>query len=379
LEANIEIRNKAIDMAVDFRERIKENIELPENSHFSSVGEYFSHSFNTFVDAQVSQEGNVFKETLESVFNNIILEEIATNGCESLNDLDFDSFKNYVDLPGNLTYQGILSYSNIVDAIHSDISKNFKLQKNHKVNRIVTESAKDGIWIHCENGGVFSCDVAVLTVSLEVLRSMIEARTVFEPFLPIQKSVALEHAHLSHVVKFFFKFEEQFPDPKVNYIKFNMSCKSLDNDQASFLWTNNIDRISNSEWWLIWIMGPLINEFENSPNAEAFAVNWLKAIQHHYKEFPQHLRINKKHVVASNWNNDPLYKGGYSYFSPGGRSKRDINILKEPITVVNRDGQQSRLVFSGEMTHAEFYSTTHAAFAAGIRDGEEVSQFLDLK
>jgi len=45
LEANIEIRNKAIDMAVDFRERIKENIELPENSHFSSVGEYFSHSF----------------------------------------------------------------------------------------------------------------------------------------------------------------------------------------------------------------------------------------------------------------------------------------------------------------------------------------------
>ena len=315
----IEIRQKTVDLAVECKEKVLDDVELVENSHFSSVGEYFSHSFKVFADAKGTQEGEVLKETLESVFNNLILEEISTNGCDHLNNLDFNSFKQYVDLPGDLTYQEFSSYSNIVYAIHCDISKEFKLLKNHKVCRIITASGtNDGILIHCENGSEFRCDVAVLTVSLEVLRSMIDARTVFEPALPIQKTVALKHMRLSRIVKLFFQFQEPFPDPVVDFINFNMSDDSL--NRSSYMWTDSFGRIKNSEWWLLWIMGPLIDEFDNSPSAELFAVNMLRSVQQHYKEFPQHLKINMEKVIASSWTDDPLYKGGYSYFTTGGQA-----------------------------------------------------------
>ncbi|CAM9144067.1 unnamed protein product, partial [Discosporangium mesarthrocarpum] len=102
-------------------------------------------------------------------------------------------------------------------------------------------------------------------------------------------------------------------------------------------------------------------------------------------------------VVRSSWSKSALFQGSYSFLAYGS-SVQDINNLARPLhgppapptpstspppphPTAHRaqpehrppkGGLPPRVLFAGEATHPKFYSTTHGAFASGLRAAGEV-------
>lgn len=70
-----------------------------------------------------------------------------------------------------------------------------------------------------------------------------------------------------------------------------------------------------------------------------------------------------KGYLRTNWSEDPLSFGSYSYIAKGSRV-RDIRTLEAPI--------EGRIFFAGEATNPKRSSTVHAAHESGLRAAESV-------
>lgn len=65
-----------------------------------------------------------------------------------------------------------------------------------------------------------------------------------------------------------------------------------------------------------------------------------------------------KGYIRTNWSEDPLASGSYSYFAKGSNA-RDVKALEAPI--------ENRIFFAGEATYPHYNSTVHAAYESGQR------------
>lgn len=93
-------------------------------------------------------------------------------------------------------------------------------------------------------------------------------------------------------------------------------------------------------------------------------------------------------LICSTWNSNPLFRGSYSYIASGSSSD-DIDELARSLGApahaeadrsVGADngkcGDELRLMFAGEATHREFFSTAHGGFESGRRAAREVLESL---
>lgn len=111
-------------------------------------------------------------------------------------------------------------------------------------------------------------------------------------------------------------------------------------------------------------------------------------------------------LVRSTWNSDPLFRGSYSYMALGS-SPVDMQEVAQPLSVLEfgsssdrdegereagvTDGMKGngagvggrrrlrrspRVIFAGEATHTEFFSTAHGGYETGRRAAREVLESL---
>ena len=77
-------------------------------------------------------------------------------------------------------------------------------------------------------------------------------------------------------------------------------------------------------------------------------------------------------VLRSKWGTNPLFWGSYSYV-PLGSSGEDIEQLAEPLPYPeNFNKKPLQILFAGEATDKNYYSTTHAAFLSGVREANRL-------
>ena len=100
-------------------------------------------------------------------------------------------------------------------------------------------------------------------------------------------------------------------------------------------------------------------------------------------------------LLRSTWNSNPFFRGSYSYIATGS-SPADVQELARPLLVfrsessmtlggeVTKDGGvddrvggmvgsgRPRVMFAGEATHPEFFSTAHGGFETGRRAAREI-------
>ena len=198
-----------------------------------------------------------------------------------------------------------------------------------------------------------------------------QSQTPLEPELTEEEKVKL-----SNIVKIYFKFKDPFPKKDVSLMHFCPTNETM--RKSAFGWIYEIERIAKSDWWMLWVVGDLIEVFQKSDTAENFLLDVLQNIKRQYPKFPQEAEIDTDKVLTYDWGSDPCYQGGYSYFETGGNIEEIVPLLREHVIHGEEDENQCRLIISGEITHQQFYSTTHAGFAAGIRDGKDIARILNL-
>ncbi|KAG5895278.1 hypothetical protein JTB14_015144 [Gonioctena quinquepunctata] len=77
-----------------------------------------------------------------------------------------------------------------------------------------------------------------------------------------------------------------------------------------------------------------------------------------------------KKCVCTSWNSQPYTRGSYTSIGVGS-SQLDIEYLAQPIYLDEKETKPV-LLFAGEHTHSNFYSTVHGAYLTGRKAAQIV-------
>ena len=385
--------DKAVSSSSDqkMRERVSEKIEDFVEDKMNNASASDAAKFQSLADFWESEIDTVLMDSLETkedidiakcVLNHIKLDTMLYNGSPCLEDVEILSHIAYQEVPENRGFVPFARYSNVIDAIVKDVPEN-SILKEHKVCNVHKNEQENRISVSCENGSTFECDSVVLTVSVNILKLMLSNETFFKPPMPPQKLSMIENVNLSETIKLFFKFKKPYPNENAKFIHFYPSNKSL--AESNFSYAYVIDRVSNSDWWLLWVNARLVDEFKKYDTAKEFLDKLFEHFVKHYPGFPKDLEVDANNIYTHDWKNDPNVLGGYSYFKPCNVTIKEIvpelkkPVNFEPVKRANIDDEnigKCQILISGEITHEKFYSTTHAGFAVGIRDANSTAKFL---
>ncbi|MGH0122343.1 UNVERIFIED_CONTAM: hypothetical protein FKN15_007943 [Acipenser sinensis] len=93
-------------------------------------------------------------------------------------------------------------------------------------------------------------------------------------------------------------------------------------------------------------------------------------------EVPDPLR-----VLMSQWRQNPYVRGAYTYIPLGVDAMREQEALAEPLPLESCDSisKPLQVLFAGEATHVQFYTTTHGAYLTGVREAQRIIQHYSDK
>ena len=385
VQCSSEKLTEAYILAFDYKDQIMEeleNLSEEEVNSYSSVGHYMTERFDKKLE-EFNQDVH-FQNALKSVFMCTMNSEADSNGSQTVFELDVKGFVSFVDLQGDLHYafDDNVRYSDIPYSIFQEIrvdsndSKMSMFKFNYVVESMEYDECDGVIQITCENGETVYADFVVLTIPIEVLKVFV-LNDQIKPKLSDHKVKSINKFCLGQITKLFVKFVKPIHQ-EIKYIRFYPSYKCYDEvrDSCNLSKSQNyskiycLDRIHNSEWWLVWLDADLTNELKNN-KSEVFVKTLFDSLSEIYE---LDLEVDLKEFYVSDWTTSRFYGGSYSYL-PVGATELDIENLLEP--VFYDDG--TALLFSGEMSQPKFYSTTHGAYSSGIREAERIIKVLNLQ
>ena len=385
VQCSSEKLTEAYILAFDYKDQIMEeleNLSEEEMNSYSSVGHYMTERFDKKLE-EFNQDVH-FQNALKSVFMCTMNSEADSNGSQTVFELDVKGFVSFVDLQGDLHYafDDNVGYSDIPYSIFQEIrvdsndSKMSMFKFNYVVESMEYDECDGVIQITCENGETVYADFVVLTIPIEVLKVFV-LNDQIKPKLSDHKVKSINKFCLGQITKLFVKFVKPIHQ-EIKYIRFYPSYKCYDEvrDSCNLSKSQNyskiycLDRIHNSEWWLVWLDADLTNELKNN-KSEVFVKTLFDSLSEIYE---LDLEVDLKEFYVSDWTTSRFYGGSYSYL-PVGATELDIENLLEP--VFYDDG--TALLFSGEMSQPKFYSTTHGAYSSGIREAERIIKVLNLQ
>ncbi|XP_057296901.1 spermine oxidase-like isoform X2 [Hydractinia symbiolongicarpus] len=372
---SLEDRLQAVNISNDLTEEVMEKQRKFGKKEFKvhkTVGAWVDKNYNAKLEE--CRENAGLCVALKSAFMFKNMNECYYNGCVSLHDLDQEGHECYLDMEGDfLTDMGKVGYNKVVNAIAEDILVDcVKLEQEVTQIEYILKDDQPKMKLMTRGSDIYYVDVVICTVSVEVLKYMINVNA-FAPPLPQEKVTSVNRLCLGQVTKLFFKFSKPLGG-EYDYIRFFPSTgdygKKVYNKISQLL---SFDRVNNTDWWLIWMVGELIEDCQNN-GPVLFLKELINTIKKEYPEFPD-VQIDCDSIIVSDWTTNPFYRGSYSYLKPDSCID-DVTRLRDP--VFYGGGESVGILFGGEMTDPQFYSTTHAAYVSGLREAERVaSMFLN--
>lgn len=341
-----------------------------EISKHKSVGAFMIHCFQQTLYAY--KDDDLKYNTFKSVFMTWIGSERISSGVASVLDLDICGFKNWIELDGDpfLAVTDICEngFEDVINTMVQDIGEEC-IFFNNEVTGIdyVMVDDKQKIKVSCSNGKEYVANCAVLTVSLGVLKHFLTS-DIFSFDLPAKKQSAVKKLSYGKLFKMFFKFKTPI-DKKISYFYFYPSPSIHtfhEFDKEINLYA--FERIASSDWWLSWNVG---DEKFKLGDPVVYLNKQINKFADIYQEFPSNSVIDES-IIVSDWFTDELFRGSYTYQSPGSNGQ-DISDLAEPVILGD-----SCLLFAGEATSINFFSSTHGAYISGKREAENIKSFLKL-
>lgn len=245
--------------------------------------------------------------------------------------------------------------------------------------------AEDPQWpvlVECEDCELVPADHVVVTVSLGVLKR--QHGSFFRPGLPADKVAAIHRLGIGTTDKIFLEFEEPFWGPECNSLRFvwEDEAESRTLTYPPELWYRKIcgfDVLYPPERYghvlSGWICGEEALVMESCDD-EAVAEICTEML----RQFTGNPNIPKpRRILRSAWGSNPYFRGSYSYTQVGS-SGADVERLAKPLPYTESSKTAPmQVLFSGEATHRQYYSTTHGALLSGQREAARlVEMYRDL-
>nr|XP_018907030.1 PREDICTED: peroxisomal N(1)-acetyl-spermine/spermidine oxidase isoform X1 [Bemisia tabaci] len=370
--------------------------EPPEG--INSVGEHINLEAALYLD-KIPDETQ--KHVRSLIFQCLLKRESCISGCDNMNDIDLLELGSYVELQGgNISLPK--GYSSILNPIVKLIPPE-KLLLNHEVTKVTwadadadSEESDDSshtiveesslrsrhnsdcptesqstppnrIEVVCNNGVRFIAETVICSLPLGVLKNC--ARTLFSPPLPDYKLEAIDRLLFGTVNKIFLVYDRPFLNTDVTEVLllWNQTNDEFKEDLSS-RWFKKIYSFSKvSETLLLgWISGKEA-EYMETLSSQEIGDTCTDIL----RKFLNDPFIPKpKLCVCSQWHSDKYSQGSYTAMAVGA-TQFEIEQIKEPL-YSNSLQTRPAVLFVGEHTHTNFYSTVHGAYLTG----RNAAQFL---
>lgn len=262
------------------------------------------------------------------------------------------------------------------------------------------EGAPWPVAVECEDGELVPADHVIVTVSLGVLQR--QHASLFRPGLPADKAAAIARLGFGATDKIFLEFAEPFWGPECNSLQFvwedEADAAEADGPGAEADGPDGAGARSLSyppERWFRklcgfdvlypperyghvlsgWICGREALVMEQSDD-QAVADTCTRML----RQFTGNPNIPKpRRILRSAWGSNPYFRGSYSYTQVGS-SGADVERLAKPLPYTESSKTAPmQVLFSGEATHRQYYSTTHGALLSGQREAARlIEMYRDL-
>uniref|UniRef100_A0A671SEX4 Zgc:66484 n=1 Tax=Sinocyclocheilus anshuiensis TaxID=1608454 RepID=A0A671SEX4_9TELE len=313
--------------------------ELKHKHRKLSLGAYLDDAFGEFPLVATEDGQQVFEWCKRT--------ECTDEACSSLYEVSASQISYYTALEGGFfNALGPGGYRAILDVLLTDLPSG-SIQCSAPVKSIRWDLVRKGhcenqrypVQVVCENGQSFEADHVIVTVSLGVLKD--KASTMFEPPLPSTKLSAIENLGFGIVDKIFLFFEKSFwPDDCAGV---QVVWKEGPEDKDVY------ESLSEGETWFKKITG-----FDTVARHPTALCGWITGREALYMENLQDSEIGDICVRLL-------------------RSFTGWSVPEVSKTLISRWGSDShhlQVLFAGEATHENFYTTTHGAYLTGVREAE---------
>ncbi|KAK9884537.1 hypothetical protein WA026_007378 [Henosepilachna vigintioctopunctata] len=353
-----------------------------------SVGQHIRLEISMYLDKVKDPEDRHLRRLL---FECLLKRETCISGCDNMNEIDLLELGTYTELQGgNIILPG--GYSSILQPFSQDIpSKNILL--NHPVSLIKWSSCSDGncsddsektvieenepIGKHSKvtsttpdsyqkievtaNNKKYYGDHVICTIPLGVLKH--KAKTLFQPQLPEYKLEAIDKLLFGVVDKIFLEYDRPFLNPNISEVMLLWETEENTNTKAdiSKSWFKKIYSFSKVTDTLLlgWVSGKEAEYMETLSND--IVINVCTDILRKFLNDP--FVPKPKRCVCTSWASQQYTQGSYTAIAVGA-SQVDIECLALPL--YNDEAETKPvLLFAGEHTHSNFYSTVHGAYLSG--------------
>lgn len=275
-----------------------------------------------------------------------------------------------------------------------DSTKQLPIEDKILLNKEVTRIEWDGdmaqtdskATVTCGDGSVYAADHIIITTSVGVLKKF--HKTLFIPEVPPYKANSIEHISLGTVNKILLKFPVKWwgDDTKgFSLLWTEEDSKNLVNDVPVFGPTDEHGRSwledvfgfyiidSHPRVLLGWVVGTMAAEVEQLTDEDVMmgCMTILRKFVGNKYDIPE-----PDGVLRSQWNSNPHFCGSYVYTSIDQENNNaSANDLAKPL--ISKRSNKPTVLFAGEATSSNQYSTVNGAIETGYREAQRLIQLYN--
>ncbi|KAG7190626.1 hypothetical protein KM043_006710 [Ampulex compressa] len=357
------------------------NVSSPDNPHNTSIGDLVEEKFKEFfADHEVN-------ETMQkALLWHYDVVQTAHEPAESWYDLAIDGLTEFDVCEGdqwiNWKERG---YGTILDILMKKIPNPDEelptlnhTHLNEEVTKIDYADENEPIKITTTEG-VISADHVIFTPSLGVLKAQYE--TLFHPSLPETKINTIKGLGFGTVTKIFLSFHESWwntdGESSGFSILFTEDERKEYGNNPNTKWLSGVAGYGFVQYkpriLLVFISGVGARDVEDVPDEEIQkqVMNTLR------NTLSQDYNITEPTgIIRSHWYKNKHFRGTYSFRSiESANTGAQAEILAVPI---EREGKPI-VMFAGEATNKDHYSTVHGAIGSGWREANRLINIYRTK
>ncbi|XP_062501096.1 peroxisomal N(1)-acetyl-spermine/spermidine oxidase-like [Corticium candelabrum] len=350
------------------------------------VGSYMKMGLKEYMSSERLPRQLEHRHLVESIFNYRMTEETSTSGCDSMDEVSLHWFGDYRVLCGGNRHvdEGM---NVLVDELVAKLPEDC-ICFNSIVDKICwskdTTSKQKPVTVYTRCGKSYEADHVIFTGSLGVLkhRGLDNSFSgLFDPSLPEEKQSAINRLGMDAVEKVFVRFERRFWPEQCSGYNFCWPIQDKSSkfyNDTDFSWMKKVDglrsirRYSDSPVMSGWITGKeAVKMTSESSHALNQKFHDLMEYFVHQMDIPEVVE-----VLHTDWCRNELFQGAYSYPAVG-CSPKDFDTLAQPLPPPSSSTNDLKisplqLLFAGEATHRNYYSTLHGAYLTGIREADRI-------